>query len=450
MSQTNAYRKLFRQFWRAVRYFVLGLMVLIALYAVARIIDVTLGSFYEGSRGPYLQMLSDTSVTVRWQSEDAHIGVLRFGVNKNTLDKEVMEPMAVDSHELRLTGLAPLQRYYYQIGNKEKEFSGVQSFVTAASTGSPTAVRFWVTGDQGYRGPIQTDVMNSAWLWLKSNVRADRGLVDFWLTTGDNAYRSGTNTEFQENFFQPYADILNTHVVWPAYGNHDARRWAFFDIFSLPTNAESGGTASHTENYYSFDYGQLHVVMLDSQSNDLSTDGKMATWLQADLKATHQPWRIVVMHHPSYTKGSHDSDRLDDSGARLFEVRENLLPLMERLGVDMVITGHSHMYERSHAMACHYGESSEWKSEFVRDNTSPYSKNRGTVYMVLGSSSKLDNGPLNHPAMPVSLRQAGSVVIDVDKDALTSRFINRQGQLADSFQIVKDTSSNSKRLHHCE
>lgn len=450
MSQTSPTMTLRHRLWRVIRYLLLGLMVLIAVYAVGRVIHVSLGSFYEGSRGPYLQMMSDTTVTVRWQSLDAHVGRVQFGLDRNHLDQAFSEQVASDDHEVRLTGLMPLSRYYYRVGSSENVSSKIESFTTAASVGNETPVRFWVTGDQGYRGPIQTDVKDSAWRWLKNNVRSNRGLIDFWVTTGDNAYRSGSNEEFQENFFQPYADVLASHVVWPAYGNHDARRWAFFDIFSLPTNAESGGTASHTEHYYSFDYGQLHVVMLDTQSSNLSADGQMANWLQTDLKATQQPWRIVVMHHPSYTKGSHDSDRFDDSGARMFDVRENILPLLERLGVDMVITGHSHMYERSHAIACHYGDSNEWKTEVVRDNTSPYTKNSGTVYMVMGSSSKLDNGPLNHPAMPVSLHQSGSVVIDIEKNILISRFINRQGQIADKFQIVSDDKNNSEGSRHCE
>lgn len=450
MSQTSPSRTFFQHLWRGLRYLLLGLMILIALYGVARVIHVTMGSFYEGSRGPYLQMLSDAAVTVRWQSTEAHIGIVRFGENKSDLQREVTGHEETESHELRLTGLEPQKRYYYRVGDKETGLGHTYSFITAASADSDIPVRFWVTGDQGYRGQIQSTVKNAAWQWLEKNRRRDRAAIDFWLTSGDNAYTSGTNEQFQENFFQPYADILTSHVVWPAYGNHDARRWAFFDIFTLPTKAESGGTASHTENYYSFDYGQVHVVMLDSQSSNLAADGEMAKWLQADLKATRQPWRIVVMHHPAYTKGSHDSDRLDDSGGRLFAVRENIIPLLERLGVDMVITGHSHMYERSHAMACHYGESDQWKKDYVRDETSPYTKNSGPVHMVIGSSSKLDNGPLNHPAMAVSLRQAGSVVIDIDKDTLTSRFITQQGQIADEFQIVNDKNSKTIGLKSCE
>lgn len=68
--------------------------------------------------------------------------------------------------------------------------------------------------------------------------------------------------------------------MWPTYGNHDARRWVFFDIFTFPTKAESGGIASSSEHYYSFDYANIHFVMLDTQDSDRDIDGKMLTWLK--------------------------------------------------------------------------------------------------------------------------------------------------------------------------
>jgi len=450
MSQTSRNSILFRYLWRGLRYFLLGLLALVALYGVARLIDVSFGSIYEGSRGPYLQMPGPTAITVRWQSLGRHIGRLHFGRDKDKLTREVSEHTATKQHALRLTGLAPLSRYYYRVEDKNKALSQTYSFVTAAGTGSDAPLRFWITGDEGYRNPVQTAVKQTAWRWLRTHPRSGRGLIDFWLTTGDNAYPSGTNKQFQENFFLPYADVLARYAVWPTYGNHDARRSPFFNIFSPPTNAESGGTASHTKHYYSFDDGQLHVVMMDTEASSLAADGKMAQWLQTDLKATRQPWRIVVMHHPPYTKGGHNSDRRGDSGGRMFAVRENILPMLERLGVDMVISGHSHDYERSDSIACHYGESSSWKSSYIRDKTSPYSKGVGTVYMVIGSSSKLDHGPLNHPALPVSLEQSGSVIIDINQNTLTSRFINKQGVIADQFQIVKDKNSKPPGSRHCE
>jgi len=284
--------------------------------------------------------------------------------------------------------------------------------------------------------------------WLAKNPRPDRNraYLDLLLTTGDNAYRSGTNKQFQVDFFKPYANILKNVAVWPAYGNHDARRWAFFDVFSFPANAESGGLASGTEHYYSFDYANVHFIMLDSTASSMAVGSEMLHWLKQDLAASKQKWVIVAFHHPPYSRGSHNSDNRHDSGGRMLDVRKNILPILEAGGVDLVLSGHSHMYERSWLMHCHYGNSSTLKADMMLDRTfgktQPYKKPgrdgfSGTVYTVIGSSSKHDQGRLDYPAMAVSLAESGSVLVDIANGLMTVRFITEQGQVADQFSILK-------------
>jgi len=77
----------------------------------------------------------------------------------------------------------------------------------------------------------------------------------------------------------------------------------------------------------------------------------MWNWLQCDLAASTSEWLIAYWHHPPYTKGSHDSD----VDPELVEMRENFLPLLEAAGVDLVLCGHSHAYERSALIDGHYG-----------------------------------------------------------------------------------------------
>jgi 3',5'-cyclic AMP phosphodiesterase CpdA len=155
---------------------------------------------------------------------------------------------------------------------------------------------------------------------------------------------------------------------------------------------------------------------------------------------------VTLLHHPPYTKGSHNSDNKWDSGGRLIEVRENILPLLESAGVDLVLSGHSHLYERSDLINCHYGLSTSFKTDYVRlkSNSSEYKKQNagltaynGTIYTVLGSSSKVDNGPLDHPAMPHALKEAGSLVIDINQARLNAYFINQDGKIKDHFEITK-------------
>ena len=432
------------------------ILVLLVLYAVGRPTQKWLDGFYSGVREPYIQMMSANAVTLRWQSEKEFKGVVRYGVEAKQLNNRQSETSANEEHEIRLTNLQPNTKYFYSLGDGVTEiFKGAQFWFKTSpevKANSENKTRFWVTGDQGYPNIIQNQVRDSALNWAEKNSRSkNNSLFDFWLTTGDNAYRSGSNEQFQKGFFEPYKTILRNTPVWPAYGNHDARRWVFFDIFSFPTEAENGGVASATEHYYSFDYANIHFVMLDTQDSDLDTDGEMVSWLKKDLQQTKQQWLITIFHHPPYTKGSHDSDNQRRSGGRLNATRENVLPVLEKFGVDVVLSGHSHMYERSELISCHYGSSSSFDKSMVRqqaDAKKKYSKkglniseNSGTIYAVIGSSSKVDEGPLNHPAMPYSLQEAGSMIFDVNKNKLRASFINKAGAEKDHFEIIKGVAA---------
>ena len=438
-------------FLRLLKRLGLAFLVLLVIYAVGRPTQIWLDGFYSGERGPYLQMMSPEAVTIRWQSKKEFVGVINYGTSENNLIHSQRETDVKEEHELRLTKLKPATKYYYSIGDGEaishkgKDFW----FKTAPVNKTQQAVRFWVTGDQGYPNKIQNKVRDAMLAWLEQNPRAGKesAPLDLWLTTGDNAYRSGTNKQFQAGFFEPYKTILRNTPVWPVYGNHDARRRVFFDLFSFPTKAESGGLESGTEHYYSFDYANIHFVMLDTQENDLDADSQMLSWLKKDLAQTRQQWLITFFHHPPFTKGSHDSDSKRDSRGRLVAVRKNIIPVLEQAGVDLVLSGHSHMYERSDMIACHYEDSSTFKQSMIRaaaNNNKTYKKkgshisaNSGTIYTVLGSSSKVDNGPLNHPALPYSYKEAGSIIFDIEKNKLNAYFINQDGKLKDQFNIIK-------------
>jgi hypothetical protein len=442
---------MFSSRWRWLVYLLGSLLLLVVLYGLGRLGVVALGSFYSGERGPYLQQPAPTAMTLRWQTSDEEVGEVRYGYKPDQLQWQAKETQAGEEHEVRLTGLQPATRYYYALGTTTTtHYEGKDYwFNTPPLSGTPAATRFVVLGDPGYPNPGQVAVRDAIQAWLDANPRAGRSAFDLLLTTGDNAYRSGTNEQFQAGFFTPYASWLRNVPVWPIYGNHDARRWAFFDLFSFPANGESGGLPSKTEHYYAFDYGQVHFIILDTEASSMRTDSSMLRWLEADLAKSDQPWLIVAFHHPPYTHGSHNSDSRTDSGRRLFKVREEVLPLLEKAGVDLVLSGHSHMYERSHLLGCHYGTSDTlepkmWQKPRMQGKQAIYTKqaagrvaHQGAIYAVVGSSSKADQGPLDHPVMAVSQRQLGALVVDINGSQLTGRFINEHGVIADYFTIIK-------------
>ncbi len=438
------------------------ILALIVAYAVARFAVVFYDSRLTGARAPYIQTLTPHSVVIRWMTEENQLGIVRFGEDPQLLSSIEMESSPTNNHTVKLDGLKPATRYYYQTGTISGFYQKSierQWFYTHPETVQPT--RIWLIGDSGKAGEIQSQVRDSALQWMQQNPlpapaatdddaaeKSPSPPVNVWLALGDIAYRSGSNQQFQESLFEPYAELLPNTALWPVYGNHDDRRWTYFRIFDLPENAEAGGVPSGTENYYAIDYSNIHFVILDSQASDRDKDGDMADWLRRDLAQNKKPWVIAAFHHPPYSKGSHDSDNTSDSRGRMQDMRENILPILEAGGVDLVFTGHSHMYERSHLIDCAYGDSQSFSldnivSGGVKNKSRQYLKplnkksHQGAVYVVAGSSAKVDQGSLDHPVHYVGLQEAGSVIVDVVDDKLTARFINNEGQVRDEFSITK-------------
>lgn len=424
------------------------LFLLVVVYGIGRLIHVAQGSIYHGERAPYLQMASASAINIRWQSPTSYRGVVRYGLTPDKLTSTTFETESRQAHEVRLTKLQAQSRYYYAVGaatDQPLQADPDNWFITSPDSGAPVPVRFLVLGDPGLAIPGQRKVIDAALTWLNGHPRPQRGAMDMLLTTGDNAYRSGKNEEFQQNFFAPFKTILRNVPVWPIYGNHDARRWSFFEIFTFPTRGESGGVASGTEHYYSFDYGQVHFVVLDSQDSRWNDNREMVSWLRNDLVANQLPWVISLFHHPPYSKGSHDSDSHFDSSGRMVDMRENILPVLEKHGVDLVLSGHSHMYERSYLMDCYYGDSDVFnQSAMVGRQKQHYQKrslgkgpHEGTIYAVVGSTARADYGPLDHPAMATALMETGSLIVDINGSRLDGRFISGEGIVADHFSITK-------------
>lgn len=442
------------------------LFIIVLVYPVVYFALVFKDSQLTGERAPYIQMLTSESVVIQWLTEDTQLGEVRFGKDRGDLATIAIEKAPTKNHSVKLSNLEPATRYYYQtgrIGSLNPFDPEKQWFYTHPVEVVPT--RVWVMGDPGTPGETLNKVRDAALVWMnenplrkehvdqqigtQANYDEKEPLINVWIALGDIAYSSGTNAQYQAALFDPFEEITANTVLWPVYGNHDDRRWTYFKIFTLPENAEAGGIPSHTENYYSFDYSNAHFVMLDSQASDRSATGKMATWLKHDLAKNTKPWLIAAFHHPPYTKGSHDSDDTSDSNGRMQDMRKNIVPILEQAGVDLVLSGHSHVYERSYLMDCAYAESADFSpvnivSTGVDNKNQRYIKARhkkehqGAVYVVIGSSSKMMEGPLGHPAHHTGLLEEGSVVIDINNQKLIARFINHKGQVRDELSITKE------------
>ncbi|MFT7463000.1 MAG: hypothetical protein ACI9EF_001342 [Pseudohongiellaceae bacterium] len=387
------------------------------------------------TRGPYLQLKTSSSVIVRWRSHVDTLGRVAWGTSPGNLTNFADDALLAKKHAITISGLPPSSTWFYSVGTPTDVLAGddpVHTFTTAPVPGTNQPVRIWAIGDSG-EADANADAVRDAYLTYTGATA-----TDVWLMLGDNAYDDGTTAQYQAAVFDRYPTMLAQTGPWPTRGNHDKNLSIFHDLFDFPTAGEAGGLPSGTEAYYSFDYANIHFLCLDSEGSSKATNGPMWTWADADLAATDQEWIIAYWHHPPYTKGSHDSDNESD----LVAMRVFFLPMLEDHGVDLVLNGHSHSYERSSLIDGHYGLSTTFDPSMVIDGgdgnptgDGAYNKgvgpHEGTVYCVAGSSSKLSSGPLDHPAMVVASMILGSLVIDVDDDELRVTFLDDSGAVFD-------------------
>ena len=464
------------------------------------------------TRGPYLNMPNHNSIVVRWRSSQSIVGRVRYGLAPDALTLTADEAGAQTNHVVRLTGLSPYTRYYYSVGSAldtlTPELTETTSF-KPAGTPVPTAAdytfrtspvpgtavntRVWIVGDCGRGTQVQADGREAYY-----NFTGNR-TPDLNLQMGDNAYNSGTDAEYQTGYFNMYVNSFRKMPQWSTLGNHDASNGdtnpasnhPYFDMFTFPTAAECGGAASGTEHYYSFDYGNIHFICLDSQASNTNTietngsDGPMAIWLRQDLASTTSTWIIAFWHHPPYSKGSHNSD----TEGQMVNMRTNFNPILENGGVDLVFLGHSHNYERSILLDGFYGRSDQSPgitaamkknagngsttgftttangkirnaaNGFTATNTvagavipadgayiKPLTGPRdrfGAVYNTAGMSGLADSGAIDHSAMYVSYNNVGTVNLDVNGNSLTCTFVQSGGATPDNFTIIKQGAADS-------
>ena len=407
-------------------------------------------------RGPYLQKAHSTGVTVHWRTSIPLETRLAYGKDPDDLDQIISAPDLVTEHGVEISGLEAETQYYYRILKHDPvgtvTVDGECSFKTAPETGESRPTRIWAIGDSGGANQGARDVYEAFKFYTEGRN------PDVWLMLGDNAYGDGTDEQHQKAVFEMYPELLKRAPLWTTRGNHELMDSAYLDVFDLPSNGEAGGVASGTEEFYSFDHGNIHFICLNSTT---FPEG-MKEWLELDLMECRSDWIIAFFHHGPYTFGSHNSDQEQEH----IVMRKEILPLLEDFGVDLILSGHSHSYERSKLLDKHYGFSSSFdEAKHALDSgngsingsvdkdtgryqwlggTGPYQKrsgraHEGQVSVVAGASSILSSsGSLNHPVMVNSLRVLGSMVIDVDGLTLHARYLDNNGVVRDDFTIQKE------------
>jgi hypothetical protein len=230
----------------------------------------------------------------------------------------------------------------------------------------------------------------------------------------------------------------------------------YLRTFTLPASGEVGGVPSATEKYYSFNYSNIHVVVLCSEVDEKEMKAE-TEWLRRDLEMNKQSWLIVGMHQPLQSAGYHPTD--NDEWAQ--QRRKEWLTLLEDHGVDLVLQGHNHVYERSFLVDNIIGNSAEVKNANIlnrglgrEDQGGAYKKpegnrqHKGTVFITCtggGVANAIKYYPVPYSFIPVRFPGAdyeGSLVIDVNKNIMQVKFLcnelnDKGSHIWDYFTIAK-------------
>ncbi|MBI4997784.1 MAG: metallophosphoesterase family protein [Rhodocyclales bacterium] len=443
-------------------------------------------------RYPYLQTDTPRRMTIMWATARSGRGEVQYrrtGTRQwsNAKSEERKYPSSrtlltqdLYQHEATIDDLPPDAEFEYRVLHDGTVLAQGIPFKTLPEVGS-NSVAFVALADFGtkystprrVRDAIVKGAANGRWQYRH----------DFVVGVGDIAYYNGSFAEFDSNFFGQMSgkndlgngrqSLLTRRPFVAVLGNHEYRSdnensipEGFLESFSKPASA--GVPEDQRGRYYSFDSGPAHFVVLDSMKFQGRQSGgrqEMLNWLDRDLAATKQRWRIVFLHHPPYAHGPHGSWGDAATNRRL---RAELVPVLQKYGVQLALNGHDHLYERTLRMTI------DASSHIVREQGCRIVEDaKGTVFLTVGNGGDdlhgrgADNAPCGTDSFNRAMREYGegydfaaqrngrSVIIDgrnVDPEVpairhgftlvnvtdarISAKAFNYEGALLDEFEIL--------------
>lgn len=356
-------------------------------------------------RGPYLQQTRSTSTYVVWQTEEPMAGAVHYGT-RSASERVRSAPSRRTVHAVQLKGLFPGTSYRYRVSAGGRS---TRAFRFSTSTVGADPFRFGVIGDYGSGTPPA--YRNAALLRRED--------VDFMLTAGDNVYPAGLERQYDRGLFRPFGALMRRVPMWPTLGNHDygdeegapSRRTAdaYFRNFVLPRDPGR-------ERFYSFRFANAEFLAIDSEVSSFAPGSRQYRWIDATLRRSRACWRIPYFHHPAHAE--YVNPPAQDL-TKLRHVQRWLLPLFERHGVKLVLTGHEHNYVRSRRLI------------------GGREDRRGVTYVLAGGGgAALDPlPPTPSPLTAMRGRFFHHLLVTVAGRALRVRAIDTAGRVRDRFRL---------------
>ena len=258
------------------------------------------------------------------------------------------------------------------------------------------SLKFAIIGDSGTGSSAQYSV-------AKQLIAARSAFpYDFVLMLGDNLYSGSGEKDYRKKFEEPYKPLLDGGVkFYAALGNHDNANEKMYKPFNM-----------NGERFYTFKPKPgFRIFALDSNYMDRS----QLDWLAKELAASGSDWKVVFFHHPLYSSGgTHGSDE---------ELRAQLEPLFLKYGVDVVLSGHEHFYER-------------------------IKPQKGIYYFVSGGAGKLRKGDVGKTNLTAKAYDTGYhfMLAELGKAAMNFQTINQEGKVIDSAALPRFSDADKKKM----
>lgn len=321
-------------------------------------------------------------------------------------------------HSVTLTGLKPGTSYLYRVQDGA-EWSETHRFTTAPIRGND--FKFLVFGDsQSTQYSVWQTTLHKAY---QGNMEAA-----FFINLGD-LVDVGQDYAQWKAWLDAAQGIIDTIPVMPVIGNHETytpeRRFSMPVLFTSQLKLPQTGPEGLTGQVYSFDYGDVHFVMLDSQEGEERSFvpdmlERQKVWLENDLAKTNKKWKIISLHRSPYNnKVNHNNN-----------IRAAFVPIFDQYHADVVFTGHDHVYAHTYPL---YG------NEIVTNSQ------QGTVYVATGRSgtktyqdvvakewNEIFYNPVDEP---------NYLVIEVKGDSLLVKVFKQSGSLIDEWTINKQSGN---------
>jgi predicted MPP superfamily phosphohydrolase len=369
---------------------------------------------------PYLQFATPTTITILWETDEICRSIVRYGEpGFHQPSANLGHSIALNDsslmHEVVLKDLTPEADYFYQVISINAEGDSLISDISTFQTS--------LAEDKAIAFALFCDSQSNPETWGRITTLAYQERPHFALLGGDLVGYGFSKNDWVNEFFAPSNQFMKHYPIYSVPGNHEHDAYLYYQYMANPD----------PEYRYTFTYGNVRFFMIDTD-RDVSPGSEQYTWLEDQLAHSRAHWNIVMHHHPPYSSEENDFGDVnyEKSTEGDLETRQ-LVPLYEKYGVDLVVFGHIHAYERT------------WPIFKERVN-----QEKGVIYLNLGGSGGgLENASYQRPFFTHKVKKVHHFgFITVQGPTLNFEAINESGIIFDSFSLNKPTPSAPRTIDY--